>query len=75
MFGFSEQNIDFIKKSHLEIFHKNITKLVFLWPNMGQKIYKVLSLFYTHLMKHGFNIIINISYVLTLPHCVDNKLL
>ena len=24
------------------LFHKNITKLVFLWPNMGQKSIKVL---------------------------------
>ena len=25
------------------VFHKNITKLVFLWPNMGQKTFKVLK--------------------------------
>ena len=25
------------------LFYKNITKLVFLWPNMGQKSFKVLS--------------------------------
>ena len=25
------------------LFHKNITKLVFLWPNMGQKCFKVLT--------------------------------
>ena len=26
------------------LFHKNITKLVFLWPNMGQRCFKVFSL-------------------------------
>ena len=26
------------------LFHKNITKVVFLWPNMGQKCFKVLCL-------------------------------
>ena len=33
------------------LFHKNITKLVFLWPNMGQKSFKVLSerYYYTYL--------------------------
>ena len=24
------------------LFHKNITKLIFLWPNVGQKSFKVL---------------------------------
>ena len=24
------------------LFHKNITKLIFLWPNIGQRIFKVL---------------------------------
>ena len=25
------------------LFNKNVTKLVYLWPNMGQKCFKVLS--------------------------------
>ena len=29
---------------HVLLFHKNITKLVFLWPNMSQKSFKVLKI-------------------------------
>ena len=33
------------------LFHKNITKLVFIWPNMGQKSFKVLTYLYIlHIM-------------------------
>ena len=31
------------------LFHNNITKLVFLWPNMDKKIFKVLKIIATHL--------------------------
>ena len=35
-------NIVTKKTTKLLIFHENITKLVFLWPNMGQESFKVL---------------------------------
>ena len=36
-------NIDYKTTELVLLFHKNITKLVFLWSNMSQKSFKVLK--------------------------------
>ena len=38
------------------LFHKNITKLVFHWPNMGQKSFKVLINLLLVIFTRNYNI-------------------
>ena len=54
------------------LFHKNITKLVFLWPNMSQKCFKVLNLKHKYNFRQGFrpyNFQPHITTIINLKKC------
>ena len=56
LMAYIRNNIEAKKTNELVLlFHKNISKLVFLWPNMGQKRFKVLNKRKTTL-KNNFNL-------------------